>query len=297
MDVNEAAVESRDVVAAYDAADLAATACALRDLWCRAARPMAPGMDHDWGIHDPGFEVVGTPVPILEAIGKEVGRLARGRVAEFLPLAQLLWDEHGREGRVVAAVALGPMELADPQRVVPVLYCLARTCVFWEDCDQLAMKAVEPVLRRNPATWLDYFGTWVADENKWVRRAGLTVIGRLPMKHAAYAARCVALVAPVLGDPDTDVKRALSFALRVTARGQVAPVKAFILAKQQVTDADGLWVLCDVIRSMTAELLPQFADVLPVYQTWLETGDPKARRSVEGAIRVLSAAGAKASRP
>jgi 3-methyladenine DNA glycosylase AlkD len=297
MDVNDAAVEGRSLVAVYDPADPAATARALRDLWCRAARPMAPGMDHDWGFDDPNFAVVGTPVPILEAIGKEIGRVARSRVVEFLRLAQLLWDEHGREGRVVAAVALGPMELADPQRVVPVLYHLARTCVFWEDCDQLAMRAVEPVLCRDPATWLDCFGVWVTDANKWVRRAGLTVIGRLPMKHAAYAARCVELAAPALGDPDTDVRRALSFALRVTARGQVAPLKAFVLTKRQVTDAASLWVLCDVMRSMTAELLPQFAGLLPVYQAWLETGDLKARRSVEGAIRVLSAAGAKASRP
>jgi 3-methyladenine DNA glycosylase AlkD len=208
-------------------------------------------------------------------------------VAAFLPLAQLLWDEYGREGRIVAAVALGPMELADPQRVVPVLYRLAQTCVFWEDCDQLAIKAVDPVLRRDPDAWLEYFGSWVTDGSKWVRRAGLTAIGRLPMKHAAYATRCVELLAPVLGDPDTDVKRALSFGLRLTARGQVAPLKAFIVAQQHVTDADSLWVLCDVIRSMTPELLTDFADLLPVYQAWLETADPKARRSVEGAIHTL----------
>jgi 3-methyladenine DNA glycosylase AlkD len=289
MDAKAAVAASRDTlcVAAFDLSDPAATAQSLRAIWLQAVRPAAPAMDRNWGIDDPDFEAVGAPVPVLVAIGQEVGRIARRRVPDFLPFAQLLWDEYGREGRIVAAVALGPMELADPQRVVPVLYRLAQTCVFWEDCDQLAIKAVELVLRRDPAAWLGCFGSWVTDDNKWVRRAGLTAIGRLPMKHPAYTARCVALLAPALGDPDTDVKRALSFALRLTARGQVAPLKAFIVAQQHVTDAHSLWVLCDVIRSMTPELLPQFAGLLPVYQTWLETADPKARRSVEGAVRVI----------
>jgi len=289
MDAQAAAAASRDTLreAAFNPGGLAATAQSLRAIWLQAVRPAAPAMDRNWGIGDPSFEAAGAPVPVLVAIGQEVGRLARRQVLAFLPLAQLLWDEYGREGRIVAAVALGPMELADPQRIVPVLYCLAQTCVFWEDCDQLAIKAVDPVLRRDPDAWLEHFGAWVTGDNKWVRRAGLTAIGRLPMKRAAYAARCVELLAPALGDPDIDVKRALSFGLRLTARGQVEPLKAFIAAQQQVTSADSLWVLCDVIRSMTPELLPQFADLLPVYRSWLETADPKARRSVEGAIHTL----------
>jgi hypothetical protein len=45
-----------------------------------------------------------------------------------------------------------------------------------------------------------------------------------------------------------------------------------------------------VIRSLWKAQLPAFADLLPVYRAWLETGDRKARRSIEGAIRVLESA-------
>ena len=44
-------------------------------------------------------------------------------------------------------------------------------------------------------------------------------------------------------------------------------------------------------------LLPQFVDLLPLYQNWLETGEPKARRSVEGAIRLLEGAHSQSSAP
>lgn len=287
MEAREAAALTRELLIVREAMDPFAIADALHAVWFRAAPGPEGAAGRDWGIDDPDYEALGVPVPILTAMGKEVGKVARNHVAQFLPLARLLWDEYGREGRIVAVVGLGPMELADPETVVPVLYEMAQTCVFWEDCDQLAMKALEPVLRRDPANWLERVGRWVVDDNKWVSRAGLTAVGRLPMQEASYTARCVDLVAPALGSRDTDVKRALSFALRVCARGDVKPVKAFIAAQHGVTDADSLWVLCDIIRSLWQALLPQFTDLLPMYRNWLKTGEPTARRSVEGAIRLL----------
>ena len=289
MEAKEAAGATRELLGGYEPQEAAITADALREVWLRAAPPSDAGQKsmRDWGIDDPDYEAVGVPVPVLTAMGKEMGKVARKQVGRFLPLARLLWIEYGREGRIVAAVSLGPMELAEPERVVPAIYELAQTCAFWEDCDQLAMKALEPILRTDPANWLARLGLWVTDESKWVRRAGLTAIGRLPMKHPDYTSRCVELVAPALGDPDTDVKRALSFALRLCARGEVDPVQSFIRHHRDATDADSLWVLCDVIRSMWKALLPQFVELLPIYRTWLETGVPQARRSVEGAIRLL----------
>jgi 3-methyladenine DNA glycosylase AlkD len=296
VDAKEAAAATREVLKDYDAADPALMANALREIWLASA-PAAPELQpeekkliRDWGIKDPHYEAVGTPVPVLRAIGNEVGKQGRKHVADFLPLARLLWEQYGREGRIVSVVALGPMELADPKAVVPAVYEMAKTCMFWEDCDQLAMRAWEPVLRRDPDAWLEPFGAWVADDNKWVRRAALTALGRLPMQQPEYAARCVALVAPALGDADTDVKRALSFALRLCARGEVEPVRQLILDHRDATDADSLWVLCDVIRSLWTALLPEFVDLLPIYQIWLDTAEPRARRSVEGVIRVLETA-------
>ncbi len=298
MDEAGIAVLTRGLLVSYDPADPGPTAVALRDIWLRGAPaqaiPLSPGPKafvRDWGIADPEFAAAGTPVPLLTAMGKEIGTLARKRIPDYLPLMRLLWADFGREGRLVAVVALGPMELAAPEVVIPVLREMAGSCEFWEDCDQLAMKALEPVLRRSPEKWLDPLGTWVLDRNKWVRRAGLTAIGRLPMKKAVYTERCVALVAPALGDPDLDVKRALSFALRVCARGDTEPVRRFILAHQDAVDVHSLWVLCDVMRSMTRTLLPAFADLLPVYRAWLDLAAPQARRSVEAAIRLMEGLG------
>ncbi len=297
MDTKAAAQAARSLVAEFGSRDPDGLAREFQALWLRAVPGPAPELKPEskqlfknWGIADPHFQAVGVPVPVLTAIGKEIGRSARQDVTGYVPLTRLLWESYGREGRIVAVVAFGPMELADPEAIVPLLRDLAASCAFWEDCDQLAMKALEPVLRRDPERWLEPIGAWVLDENKWVRRAGLTALGRLPMKAPAYTARCVELEAPALGDPDTDVKRALSFALRQNARGDVEPVKELIRTHATATDSHVLWVMCDVIRSLWTAILPQFVDLLPVYRGWLETAEPRARRSVLAAVRLLEGA-------
>jgi len=274
------------ILVAYDPAAPRATADALRELWLQFEPKSVAGIKAE---QQEQQETVGTPVPVLKSIGQEIGKVARKRVADFIPLARLLWDEYGREGRVVAVIFLGTMELADPETIVPLVMELCRTCVTWEDADQLAMSALEPIVRKKPEQWLSVMGPWLADENKWVRRAGVTVVGRLPTKQPAYTAPCLELVERLLFDEDRDVRRAVSFAIRFAARGAIAPVCEFLARHVPPEDPAATWVLCDAIRSMTRKLLPGFASLLPLYEQW--AADPtlsaRDRRSVESAVNTL----------
>jgi 3-methyladenine DNA glycosylase AlkD len=236
------------------------------------------------------YQALGVPVPAMGEIGKEIGKVARKRVDDFLPLATLLWDEYGREGRLVAGTLLGPMELADPEQVVPVIEELARSCFTWEDCDQLAMRALEPVVRKDPEPYLATMIPWVGDPNKWVRRAGITVIARLPMKQPEYTETCLSMVEPALDDEDLDVRRAVSFAIRMGARGEPGAVATFIERQAHRTDPASIWVLCDAMRSMTKTFLPHFKGLLPVYEKWQSSVDARSQRSVASAIKILRSA-------
>ena len=277
------------VLAAYDPAAPHVTAGALRDVWLRFEPKSVGGIKAEQRAQQ---ETVGIPVPVLKSIGKAVGRLARKRTGDFVPLARLLWEQYGREGRVVAVVPLGQMSLADPETILPVLMALCRTCVTWEDADNLAMEALETVVRRDPAQWLGAIEPWLADDNKWVRRAGVTVAGRLPMKHPDYTARCLELAERLLLDEERDVRRAVSFAIRLAARGEIAPVRDLLARHVPPENPAATWVLCDAIRSMTKRFLPEFAPLLARYERW--AADPalsaRDRRSVESAVKTLQGA-------
>jgi 3-methyladenine DNA glycosylase AlkD len=282
----EIADQVSSIIAAYDPATLGATADALRALWLQFESKSIAGIKAEQREQQ---ETVGIPVPVLRSIGKEISKAARKRVDDFIPLARLLWDDYGREGRVVAVVFLGPMELADPETIMPLVMELCRTCVTWEDADQLAMSALEPIVRKKPEQWLSSIEPWLADENKWVRRVGVLVIGRLPIKHPAYATRCLELTERLLLDEEVDVKRAVSFAIRLVARGEIGPVRDFLARHVPPENLAATWVLCDAIRSMTKKFLPEFVSLLPLYEQW--TADPMLsatdRRSVESAVNTL----------
>lgn len=278
--------ELAEILPNYDSTLPGATADKLRDLWLQFDPKSIEVIKAKLREQQ---ETIGIPVPVLRSIGKAIGIEARRRVDEFLPLAQLLWDEYGREGRVVAAIPLGAMELTNPGRVVPLLREMCRTCLTWEDADRLAMDALEPIVRKKPEEWLDAVEPWLEDENKWVRRAGVTVVGRLPMKHPEYAAQCLVLIERLLHDDEDDVKKAVSFAIRLVARGNIRPVREFLSGRVPAKDPAAIWVLSDVIRSMTKDYLPQFLELLPLYERWAadQSLNVRERRSVDSAIRTL----------
>jgi 3-methyladenine DNA glycosylase AlkD len=287
----EIAEQVHSILAGHDPGAPETTADRLREMWLRFEPKSMAGIKAEQREQQ---ETVGIPVPVLKAIGKEVGKPARKQVDEYIPLARLLWDEYGREGRVVAVIPLGTMELTDPETIIPLSMELCRSCVTWEDADRLAMDALEPIVRKSPEEWLGALEPWLADDNKWVRRAGVTVLARLPMKHPGYTTQCLAMTERLLLDEEVDVKKAVSFAIRLSARGEVAPVRDFLARNLPPANPAATWVLCDAIRSMTKKFLPEFVSLLPLYEEWASDRalGTQERRSIDSAVKTLQRASA-----
>ncbi len=282
----EIAEQVRSILTTYNPQAPRAVAGDLRALWLQFEPTSMEGIKAELREEQ---ETAGTPIAVLRSIGREIARVARRRVEDFIPLTKLLWDDYGREGRAVALFPLGAMEVVDPETIVPLLWELCRSCVTWEDCDRLAMDALEPIVRKEPQQWLQALSAWLADENKWVRRAGAIVVGRLPLKHPAYAEQCLDMLEPLLFDEDGDVKKGVSFAIRLVARGEIAPVRDLLQRHVPPQNPAATWVLCDAIRSMTKAFLPELVSLLPRYEEWATDPSLSARdrRSVESAVKVL----------
>ena len=278
------------ITAGYSPAAPDATAGALRELWL--------GFEPNRGVElvkaeqRAQCEAAGIPVPVLKAIGKQLAVAGRTDVDGYVPLARLLWDGYGREGRVVALILFGALEVAAPDVIVPLLRECCRGCASWEDADRLAMDALEPMVRRRSDEWLERISPWLGDKNKWVRRAAVTVVARLPMKHPEYTRRCLELTEELLLDTDADVRRAVSFSIRLCAKADPALVYRFLEARVPTAGPAAVWVLCDVVRSADRKVLPALLPVLPRYEAWL--ADPRIaardRRSIESAIKTLQVA-------
>jgi 3-methyladenine DNA glycosylase AlkD len=271
----------------YTTANSQKTANALQEFWLSFGTNL--GINLIKAEQRQQIGAVGTPIPVLKDIGNEIAKAARKDVDGFLPLAQLLWDRYGREGRVIALIIFGTMELADPIRMVPLLKELCRTCASWEDADRLSMDALEPIVRKFPGQWLNEMAIWLEDENKWVRRAAVTVIARLPMKHPALTDPCLQLARRLICDNDMDVKRAVSFAIRLCAKANPGLVISFMEIQLSAPPAGATWVLCDVIKSLDKKLLGEFSILFPLYQRWNESPEvsSKDHRTIKSVLKVL----------
>ena len=283
---NEISNRVRSILDTFDPDSPRLTADSLRNFWMTFEPKSIGGIRAELREQQ---ETLGIPVPVLKSIGKELSKLARKNVDDTIPLTRLLWDEYGREGRVVAALALGAMELVEPARIVILLKDLCRTCITWEDADRLAMDALEPIVRKEPDDWIGVIEPWLGSKNKWIRRAGVTVLARLPMKQPYFTERCLELIEPLLADEEVDVRKAVSFAIRLSVRGELGPVKDFLRRNVPPENPNSTWILCDAIRSMTKKFLPEFAELLPQYEAWAKMSSlhAKDRRSVESAVRIL----------
>jgi len=283
------------ILTTYDSATPRVTAEALRDLWKQADKVSTAGIAAEQRELQ---ETAGVAIPALREIGDAVVAAAGKRVGDFLPLARTLWDEFGREGRVVGAILLGALGEANPDTVLPLLREAARTSVTWEDSDRLAMDALGPVVNLKPAAGVASLEPWLVDENRWVRRCAVTALGRVPMKHAEMTRRCLDLSERLLRDQEAEVRKAVSYAIRMSARGEVAAVVGFLARHVPPTGPSGTWILCDVIRSMSRESLPSFAGMLTRYERWAKDASLSAqdRASVESAVEVLKGAARKRGR-
>lgn len=256
----------------------------LHQLWLKGPRKSLTGVKSE---HRKGYEFVGTEVATLKMIGNEIGRVGSKDIPRYIELPRILWKQYGREGRIVAAMILGKMSLRTPEYILPLCKELVASASSWEDCDQMTC-GYEPIIRKMPFIYLNEIKPWVKDENKWVRRSAITTIGRVPMKEAEFTGKCLKLIEPCLTDPDRDVRRAMSFAIRLSARGDLIKVKNFLLRYIGNPDPSIIWILSDVIRSMAKKLLPQFIDLLLAYEDWMVmTEAGRSRKSLEAAVRCL----------
>jgi hypothetical protein len=98
----------------------------------------------------------------------------------------------------------------------------------------------------------------------------------------------------LLLDEEVDVKKAVSFAIRLSARGEVAPVRDFLARNLPPANPAATWVLCDAIRSMTKKFLPEFVSLLPLYEEWASDRalGTQERRSIDSAVKTLQRASA-----
>ena len=224
----------------------------LADPACLAGqRLVAPGIG----------PLLGVRMPLLESVHRALAHDLRGvRAARLLPVAEALARDPHRELRWFSCWLLGRIMPDDPERAWQVLRRLAAEADDWISVDTLAA-TIAPGILREPFRWAE-LEQLVYSPSRWERRlVGSTVatipfVDRVAGRTPDVAARGLALVDLLIGDPEPDVQKALSWALRNLAAVDPAGVTAFCRREggRAAATADGAraWVVRDTLAKLAS---------------------------------------------
>ncbi len=222
----------------------------LADPECLAGqRLVAPGIG----------PLLGVRMPLLESVYRALVHDLRGvRAARLLPVAEALAREPHRELRWLSCWLLGRIMPDEPEGAWQVLRRLAAEADDWISVDTLAA-TIGPGILREPFRWAE-LEQLVYSPGRWERRLVGSTVATIPFADRAagrtpeVAARGLALVGLLIGDPEPDVQKALSWALRNLAAIDPAGVTGFCRreGERAAATADGnrAWVVRDALAKL-----------------------------------------------
>jgi 3-methyladenine DNA glycosylase AlkD len=218
------------------------------------------------GIHHvaPGIgPVLGVRQPLLHTVTRALRAATRhDRPASVLdvaghlvrdPLLELHWIAYGLLERTITD---------EPERTWQLVRSEGRSAGNWICVDSLAHVAARGIIAE-PYRWAE-LEQLVYSPSRWERRLAGSTIATIP--HASRTAgrtpdvirHGLAIVGDLMGDPEPDVQKALSWALRTLATVDLPATTAFLRAETRVArdtdDGYRAWVVRDTCEKLPAPL-------------------------------------------
>ena len=225
----------------------------LRDLadpeYLDGQRRVAPGIGAIFGVR----------WPLLAAVERGFRKATRrDRATTMLFLADRLYREPELEHRWFAFGLLERTLASDPERTWQLLRRAAREAADWITVDALA-HAYGTGIAREPYRWAE-LELLVYSPSRWERRlvgstiATMTHGRRRTGRDPELPQHALPLLAQLIGDAETDVQKALSWAYRSLAQLDAPTTTAALEAEteQAVETADGhrAWVIRDSLSKL-----------------------------------------------
>jgi 3-methyladenine DNA glycosylase AlkD len=213
------------------------------------SRTIAPGLG----------PVLGVRLPLVEATYKAFKRGTRKCPASLLiDVVDRLTREELRELRWFGTWNLERLLPTDPERAWQLLRRTAREADEWITVDTIAHPFGEGILR-DPVRWAE-LERLVPSPSRWERRLVGSTLAAMPhtnhpgSRDALVVGRGLDLIGKLIGDPEPDVQKALSWALRTFAAIDPAATIAFVdtetLTASRNLDGNRAWVIRDTLSKL-----------------------------------------------
>ena len=213
---------------------------------------IAPGLGDSMGVR----------LPLMDAAYKAFKRDTKGISAgPLLDVVERQIDHRYMEIRWFGMLDMERLVAADADRTWNLMRRAASQASDWITVDTLAHPYATGILRE-PRRWSD-LQAFTHAPSRWERRLVGSTIATLPhVKHAGsrdkgVASRGLMLIGLLMGDPEPDVQKALSWALRSLAAIDLAAVITFLdvetATARKTGDGERAWVIRDTLAKLPDE--------------------------------------------
>ncbi len=193
------------------------------------------------------------PGPVVRAIVTALRPPAQASPDAALAAASEIWAGGSREGRRIAAELLGAVALRRPDEVLAQIEAWLPRIETGETADALAEYGLGPLIRAEPARYLEAARTWVAHPKKWVRRFGLAALMPLVAdRDWDNVPAALAIIRPAMRETDSEVRRAAATALEGLGPKSPAEISRFLREFATHSNSNTSWIVRNALVGLGA---------------------------------------------
>jgi hypothetical protein len=173
-----------------------------------------------------------TPMPVVRQIITALRKPAQAEPLAALDLIRALWARGTREERRIAAELLGAVAPHAPPAALSLIDSWLREIESAETADALAAHALGPMLLADPDAHLPHVRRWVEQPYKWTRRFGLAALATLAKaKKWDDVPEALGILRSVMSEFEPEVRRAVVAVL--TDLILKSPVEVSVFLREQ----------------------------------------------------------------
>jgi 3-methyladenine DNA glycosylase AlkD len=190
-----------------------------------------------------------TKTPLLNSIGKELGKLLAKEKWRFERLTEL-WGKGKRDEKLIVISALGEISKKDYKNSKQFVLNVLKDIIDWEICDQLSLKVIVNLAVQNQKELFSLMHEWITSKNKWIRRLAVATIPPFIRAKGMESKICLKLLNKAMKEEDRDVKKAISWALREITKKDPKSVFEFLQKWAKVDNKNTKWIIKEGMKKL-----------------------------------------------
>ena len=225
---------------------------------------------------------------VINYFGKILGEYAEKNLEIYIDFTRQIWTKSNYEGRYILTQMLSTLTPQHSQIIIPFILELVTKCSDWSECDNLAY-AMEFNYIKNPEEHFRELEEYLKEENKWIKRLVIVILGRIWSKHPNLAEKCLILIRTTLTLDIKEIRTANSWILSTFGMRNNQKVLAnFIEQLANETNSTLIWIMCDTIRRNRKSFSNEFLKtVIPIFENWHSLANPRTQKTLYGALKKL----------